>query len=261
VSVPRDLVAENPGLGDWCILHGWRGSVAHGMFVPSTDPNSIDDKDTMAVCVPPVEYFLGLSDYGSRGTKEIKRDEWDIVVYEVRKMIRLLAQGNPNVLALLWLPPSLYLKRTDAGRLLIENRDVFVGRHVYQPFVGYAKGQLHRMTHFPDVKQAYMGEKRAALVEQYGYDTKNAAHLIRILRMGIEFLRDGELIVDRGGYDAVELLEIKRGEWPLERVLEESARLFRRADDVYDRCALPQRPDRERVNRLCVEVVQAAGIV
>jgi predicted nucleotidyltransferase len=259
MSVPRDILRENPGIGDWCVLHGWRGSIAHGMYVPSNDPDSIDDKDTMAVCVPPIDHYFGLKDFGSRGTQEIKRGEWDIVVYEIRKMIRLLAQGNPNVLSLLWLKPNLYLKRTETGEMLIENRDLFVGRHVYMPFIGYAKGQLHRMTHFPDVKQAYMGEKRARLVERHGYDTKNAAHLIRILRMGIEFLRDGELIVDRGGYDATELLEIKRGEWPIEKVTEEADRLFKRADDTYDRCSLPTKPDAERVNRLCVEVVRAAG--
>jgi predicted nucleotidyltransferase len=258
VTIPRNILREHPGIGEWCILHGWRGSIAHGMYVPSNDPDSIDDKDTMAVCVPPADHYLGLKDFGSRGTQEIKRDEWDIVVYEARKMIRLLAQGNPNVLSLLWLPENLYLLRTDAGRLLIENRDAFVGRHAYMPFIGYAKGQLHRMTHFPDVKQAYMGEKRAQLVERHGYDTKNAAHLIRILRMGIEFLRDGQLIVDRGGYDATELLDIKRGEWSIERVGEEAERLFRRAEDVADRSTLPLRPDPDRVNQLCVEVVRQA---
>ena len=51
--------------------------------------------------------------------------------------------------------------------------------------------------------------KRKRLVEQYRYNTKNAAHLIRLLRIGIEFLRDGELIVDRGGYDAQDLLAVK----------------------------------------------------
>lgn len=33
--------------------------------------------------------------------------------------------------------------------------------------------------------------------------------------------------------------------------------MFRRAEEVYDRSTLPPRPDRERVNRLCVELVLA----
>lgn len=253
MTIPRDVIALDHGLDEWCILHGYRGSVAHGMYEPPTEPTSIDDKDTMAICVPTADYYYGLSEYGSRGTREIKHGEWDIVIYEARKMLRLLAGGNPNVLALLWLPENLYIAREAPGRHLLDNRDLFVGRHVYKPFIGYATQQLYKMEH--GAFKGYMGEKRKALVEEFGYDTKNAAHLIRLLRMGIEFLRDGVLNVDRGGYDAAELLAIKHGEWGLQRVKAEAARLFRRAEDVYDRSTLPVAPDRERVNRLCVEIV------
>jgi uncharacterized protein len=253
VTVPRGILARDRGLDEWCILHGYRGSIAHGMYEPSEQPNSIDDKDTMAVCVPPLEYYYGLSEYGSRGTVEIKYAEWDIVVYEVRKMVRLLEQGNPNVLALLWLSPNMYIQATPAGRRLLENRELFVGRHVYKPFIGYATQQLYKMEH--GAFNGYMGEKRKRLVETHGYDTKNAAHLIRLLRMGIEFLRDGELNVDRGGYDAQELLAIKHGEWGLQRIKDEAQRLFRRAEEVYDNSTLPPRPDHDAVNELCVEFV------
>ena len=183
MGVPRDLIRQNPGIGDWCILHGYRGSIAHGMYEPPENPDSIDDKDTMAVCVPPLNHFYGLSEFGTRGTQEIKRDEWDIVVYEARKAMRMLGQGNPNILSLLWLPEGGYIERTSAGEILLENRDAFVGRHVYQSFVGYAKGQFHKMTH--GAHQGYMGEKRKEIVARYGYDTKNAAHLVRLLRVGI----------------------------------------------------------------------------
>ena len=256
MSIPRDVTRDEPGIGDWCILHGYRGSIAHGMYEPSSQPNSIDDKDTMAVCVPPLDHYFGLAQYGSRGTVEIKRGEWDIVIYEARKMVSLLAQGNPNVLALLWLDENLYITRTDAGRMLLEARALFVGRHVYKPFCGYAKQQLYKMEHC--AHHGYMGEKRKALVERHGYDTKNAAHLIRLLRMGTEFLRDGVLNVNRGGYDAAELLAIKHGEWSLERVKVEAERLFRRAEDAYDRSTLPPGPDRDAIGRLCVEVVREA---
>lgn len=53
--------------------------------------------------------------------------------------------------------------------------------------------KLHR-EHF----SGYMGEKRKAMVRKYQYDVKNAAHLIRLLRMGTEFLTTGELQVYRG---------------------------------------------------------------
>lgn len=254
MSIPRDLLHENKCLSDRCILSMYRGSIAHGMYVPSSDPHSIDDKDVMSVCVPPVEYYLGLKQFGSRGTREIKRGEWDIVVYEARKMIGLLAKGNPNVLMALWLDDKHYLKVTEAGQLLLDNRDLFTGKHVYRSFTGYAYSQLKRMTHFSF--EGYMGEKRKRLVEKFGYDTKNAAHLVRLLRMGIEFLTDGQMYVER--HDAVQLLQIKHGEWTLERVQEEATRLFASAEQAYIESKLPAGTDPVAVSQLCTEVVQLA---
>jgi predicted nucleotidyltransferase len=225
MTVPADLRRENPGAGEWAFLHGYRGSIAHGTYEPNYEPGSIDDKDTMAFCVPPLATYFGLRQFGSRGTQEIKRGEWDIVVYEARKALSLLAGGNPNVLSMLWLPENLYITVTGGGRMLLDARDLFVGRYVYKAFVGYATQQLYKMEH--GAFKGYMGEKRHRLVEQHGYDTKNAAHLIRLLRMGIEFLRDGELIVQR--HDATELLAIKHGEWTLDRVKSEANRLFKRS--------------------------------
>ena len=254
MGIPRDLLRQHPGVEQWAILAGYRGSVAHGMYVPPKNPLSIDDKDVMAICVPPPVYYLGLKQYGSRGTEEIKRNEWDIVVYECRKAMSMLAQGNPNMLSILWLSDKHYIKRTAAGQLILSHRALFSGRHVYNSFVGYAKGQLHRMTH--GSFDGYMGEKRKALVEKFGYDTKNAAHLIRLLRMGIEFLKDGTLYVER--MDAQELLEIKHGEWALEKVKQESDRLFSVAQEAYLRSTLPIEADREAIDWLCADVVRTA---
>lgn len=254
MSIPKDILNENPELSRWAIMLCYRGSIAHGMYVPNKDPNSVDDKDVLAICVPPDEYYLGLKSYGSRGTRTIFEGEWDIVVYEARKAINLLAKGNPNALMLLWLEDKHYLTLSKAGRMLLENRDAFVGRHVYHRFVGYARAQLHKMTHL--AFEGYMGDKRKSLVEQFGYDTKNAAHLIRLLRMGIEFMVDGELQVER--QDAPELLGIKTGKWTLEEVKAEAERLFAVAEQAYINSSLPPKVDMKRISRLSVDVVRAA---
>jgi predicted nucleotidyltransferase len=253
-AIPPDVLAKDPGLTEWCILSFYRGSIAHGMHRPSSEPDSIDDKDVMAVCVPPLDYYFGLWRYGSRGTKEIKAGEWDIVVYEVRKMVSLLVKGNPNVLMALWLDDKYYIHKTKAGQMLLTWRWLFSGRHVYHSFTGYAHSQLKRMTHH--AFEGYMGEKRKRLVERHGYDTKNAAHLVRLLRMGIEFLRDGRLQVTRP--DAAELLAIKRGEWTIEQVKAEAERLFADAERAFAESELPTCVDRDAANDLCQRIVRLA---
>lgn len=254
MSVPKSITNQYPELSTRCILSGYRGSIAHGMYVPPKNPTSIDDKDVMYITVPPLDYYFGLKEYGSKGTREIKKDEWDIVVYEAKKFIHLLSQGNPNVLMMLWLKPQYYLNVSNAGNLLIENRHLFIGRHVYNSFTGYAYGQLHRMTH--NAFQGHLGEKRRQLVEKFGFDTKNAAHLIRLLRMGIEFLSTGELQVERE--DASQLLEIKKGEWSLEEIVDEADRLFKVSEQSFLNSKLPNSPDKDKINKLSVEVISEA---
>lgn len=231
------------------ILLGYVGSIAHGTHVPSIDPNSIDDKDIMGVCVGPVNSYFGLARFEQ---KEKKEGEWDSVVYEIRKYFKLLLQQNPNVLGLLWLNEANYIHISDSGRLILDNKKIFVSKHAYHSFVGYAHGQLHRMTH--NACEGYMGAKRKALVEKHGYDTKNAAHLIRLLRMGIEYLTDGTLRVFRE--DAHELKAIKRGEWGLDKVKAEADRLFALAQEAYIRSSLPSEPDYQRAEELLIHILR-----
>jgi hypothetical protein len=98
-----------------------------------------------------------------------------------------------------------------------------------------------------------MGAKRKALVEKIGYDAKNAAHAIRLLRMGTEFLETGRLKVHREE-DAEEIRSIKRGEWSLERVKEEAERGFARAREAYERSPLPVEPDRATAESVLLQI-------
>ena len=99
----------------------------------------------------------------------------------------------------------------------------------------------------------YMGEKRKAMVRRYQYDVKNAAHLIRLLRMGIEFLETGQLRVFRTS-DADELMRIKRGGWTLDQVKEQAERLFGRIEEARARSPLPPRPDERAANALLMDI-------
>jgi hypothetical protein len=74
--------------------------------------------------------------------------------------------------------------------------------------------------------------------------------------MGIEFMTEGELHVKR--QDATQLLEIKRGEWSLDRVKAEADHLFALAEESYVRSSLPVDVDKEAVNRLLITILTEA---
>lgn len=95
---------------------------------------------------------------------------------------------------------------------------------------------------------------RAALEAKSGYDTKHAAHLVRLMRMAIEILRDGEVLVKRP--DAEELLAIRRGEWSYDRVVAYAAEMDAQAAELYKTSKLPHAPDIQALDDLCMELVE-----
>lgn len=217
------------------------GSESHGTHVPKTDPNSVDDRDIMGVVIPPISYYLGLDEW-EHSTSFI--GEWDVVLYRFEKFVRLLIKQNPNVLSLLYLEPEDYLYLSSIGKNIIENRNLFVSKQAYYSFAGYAHGQLKKMTSF--TKQGYMGAKRAELVEKYGFDCKNGSHLIRLLKMCVEYLQTGKLQVRRTT-DAQTLIDIKTGKWSFMDVQVEADRLFKEAERAYKDSELPENVDIEEI--------------
>lgn len=100
---------------------------------------------------------------------------------------------------------------------------------------------------------AYMGEKRRGLVVRHGYDTKNAAHLVRLLKMCVGFLKTGEMEVYRTT-DADQIRSIKRGEWPLEHVKVYAQSLFDETRQAREDSPLPYGIDVRAVSDLITSI-------
>lgn len=223
------------------------GSHSHGTHVPPEDPQGIDDIDLMVIVIPPPDYKLGIHSFQHLAIKE---GQYDVVVYEWGKWLNLLLKQNPNVVGTLWLQPEDNLLGFGMQPLdtLFKYRKSLLSKAIYPAFIGYAHAQLYKMTHC--AHQGYMGEKRKALVEQFGYDVKNAAHLIRLMRMAIECLDTRTLTIRRP--DAAELITIKRGGWTKEQVFEEAGRLFAQAECSLAGSSLPEKPDFDLLNKIMV---------
>jgi len=99
----------------------------------------------------------------------------------------------------------------------------------------------------------HRNEARSELEEQHGYDTKHAMHLVRLLRMGVEALRDGELIVRRP--DAQELLSIRAGAWTYDEVVSYAEEMDKEVREVwYKNTKLRKRPDLKFAAKLLMDV-------
>lgn len=102
--------------------------------------------------------------------------------------------------------------------------------------------------------KAERNEARAALEAKYGYDTKHGMHLVRLMRMAREMLEGKGVIVRRP--DAEELLAIRNGSWPYEKMLAFAKAQDSELEALMATSPLPKQPDREAVDRVCVRLVE-----
>jgi len=163
------------------VLKVLAGSRAYGT---STDES---DYDYRGVIVPPVEYLLGLSKFEPYVVHE---DHIDIFYYDIRKFLHLAIKGNPTVLEILKAP---VLSKTDVGAQLQILWPLLVSKRVVTASLGMATSHLKRI----DQSGRNCDEKGKACIEKYGYNTKDACHVMRVLGQCVEILKTGELTLPR----------------------------------------------------------------
>lgn len=99
-------------------------------------------------------------------------------------------------------------------------------------------------------------EIRAALEARFGYDTKHALHLVRLMRMGHEILTDGQVRVRRA--DRAELLAIRDGAWSYDELIERAEALHAQIKAAATTSTLPAAPDSAAIDALCIDLIDAA---
>lgn len=215
------------------LLYTRGGSHAYGLATPESD---IDER---GVAFPPIRWILGFSPAPTSETHE-GHVPHDVVVHSLRKFLSLALKGNPNILEILFCRDEDILTITPVGESLRTMRGEFLTQQSYQSLGGYAAHQLYRMRHHASTHGTH-----APLIAQFGYDTKNAMHLIRLLRMGYELLTTGTLSVYRS--DREELLAIRRGEFSEEDIQRMAQDLDQRCQEALKTTDLPVHPNREKI--------------
>ncbi len=87
------------------------------------------------------------------------------------------------------------------------------------------------------------------------YDAKNMMHTFRLLDMAEEILRDGKLIVHRPNRQ--ELLEIRAGAFTYEQLIQRAEAKLAQIEVVATKSPLPERPDRDKIEAILVQIRKA----
>lgn len=244
------------------ILAGYRGSIAHGTFIPHGDEHSTDDVDLFTVYARHHEYYLSMSSLYSQDELSFNSngEHIDIEGHELRKYIYLLSKGNPNVHSYLWLPEDeealesdLYIIGSDAGYSMLDYRELVLHQGIITSLMGYAYAQAQRMQKMQ--MAGYMGEKRKELFHQYGYDIKNAAHCVRLLHVGILLLDTGKFYVRLPEDQLAEVMEIKRGQVKVGAATRQIESLFATLQTLEKEKPLQPCPPRSFWDEMCYDIL------
>ncbi len=221
------------------ILRTVVGSGVHGIAIPGTD-----DHDEMGVYIEPAEHVIGLlgsaDHYVYRTQPEGARSgpgDTDLVMYSLRKYLRLATKGNPTALLPLYAPAESVLATSPLGEELRALAPAVLSQRAVHRFLGYLNGQRERL--------CGRGQ-RPELVTRYGYDVKYASHALRLAYQGLEIVRDARLTLPMPEREGERVLRVKRGDVrELNDVLDEIATVQERVVQLLatGRTPLPEDPD------------------
>ena len=222
------------------------GSQAHGAKLGATD-----DTDWYGLYIPPADKVLGLEQDehfvfttggkpGGNGPMDV-----DICLYTLMKWARLAAKGNPSALHFLFAPLEF---NAEVWKRVSARPELFLAKGHVKPFLGFADDQMKRLLGQKGQKNIH----RAEIEELYGYDTKYAMHVIRLYGEAKELMEKGRITLPRPDKD--ELVAIRKGKYSLGEIRELGAQLEAEALAAQANSPLPDKIDREEINRLMADV-------
>lgn len=128
------FLEDDPRLGNNIILLGFGGSVAYGTNTPESDI------DVRGIALRSKrDIYLG------RDFETITNEATDTTIYSINRIFALLSDCNPNVIEILGLRPSEYIRVHTLGQKIIDNKHIFLSKKCINTFGGYATQQLYRL--------------------------------------------------------------------------------------------------------------------
>lgn len=208
------------------------------------------DEDMGGLFIPSKDYVIGIHkveqvELSQKVSNTIRNQKGDVdyVLYALPKFITLCIANNPNIIEYLYVPKNCLLVTSHWSDELVANRHLFLSKKAYHTFKGYAYSQRQKLM----IKKENM-TGRTELAEKFGYDTKFASHLIRLLLECHQLLTEKTLTFPLPQNNLVR--DIKIGKYPLEWVIQKADDLEKLIDISYTTSDLQPCANVNEINEL-----------
>lgn len=179
-----------------------------------------------------------------------KCNQYDFTVYSIVQYFRLAMDNNPNIVDSLFVPATCVLHSTNIGQRIRENRKIFLHKGIYHRLKGYSFSQLNKI----ETNKSAASESRKELVEKYGYDTKYAMHLFRLILQCEDVLVHGDLDLQR---HREQLKAVRRGHYKIEEIRQWFSDKERSLEKLYtESTALPYSPNEAVIKQLLLDCLE-----
>lgn len=229
------------------------GSGVHGMAIEGTD-----DRDEMGICIEPWETVIGsrsFKNYTFRTQPEghcSGPGDLDLVVYGLRHYCHLAAGGNPTVLTPLHAPNSSIEYVTEFGAQLREMAPHFASKKAGDKFKGYLHSQRQGLMGLRSGGTRNQG--RADIRAKYGFDTKFAAHMVRLGYQGLWYMQTGKIELPIPEPELTWLRELKQGMHTKQEALDLAEHLEHEIEAAQKTADLPDLPDIDYIDAWVADV-------
>lgn len=229
-----DFLRTDEKLKNNIVLLVVAGSHAYGLNTETSD------LDIRGISMGTPDLILGMESFDVFEDKNT-----DTIIYSMKRFMELAMKGAPNVLEILFSRPENTLHCNEKiGKMLLDNRDMFLSKRVYYSFRGYAKNALK------DAEKRLENEPKKA--------DKYAMHYIRLCLEVIALLNGNDL-TDTLKNNRDMLMWIRNGSMrngnKFSEGFYESVEDFENLlEKVYQNSPLPDTVDVKKVSGLLVEM-------
>ena len=175
--------------------------------------------------------------------------EYDITIFNIVKYFTLCMQNNPNIIDSLFVPQRCIVHITQIGELVRGNRKLFLHKGSWHRFKGYAYSQLHKMK----IKKPNPESKRYESVQKYGFSTKFALHIIRLLNEVEQILMKGDLDLEE---NREQLKSVKNGGCTQDQIFKYFDEKEKQLEEVYLKSTLQYKPNKDKIRNLLIDCLE-----